>query len=300
MKIITHLAEETCAHRLINLNPHVMLRKFAIAALLSCFAAAGWAQSPSTSSAPATSSPAGLGTNKLQSRAETEARSVRSDEMGQCQIGVVPIAGNLFMIERIGPITSSNTYVRAAADGWGLDELVVSRVRAAAPGAAVRRIAFSREELVRARDSESLFRNVSSELRDFVRHVAAGTSCDRYVLVHRTGGGKQPFGIGIVEFVNLTDRRVFLFVLMGVRVYDGRTFELIKEAPARIDNESLLARAYLNPVGGPYRALDERSFPVSRAEAVASPILREGVRALLAESLDKTLPALLGQSAKGD
>jgi hypothetical protein len=186
--------------------------------------------------------------------------------------------------------------VRAAADGWGLDDLVVSRVRAAAHGAAVRRIAFSKEELARARNSVSLFRNMNSELKDFARQVAAGTNCDRYVVVHRSGGGKSAFGIGIVKLVSLIDSRTYLFVLMHVRVYDRQTFELIKEGPALIDDESLLARAYLNPVGGPYRALDERSFPASRAEAVANPVLREGVRALLTDSLDKTLPAMLRQS----
>lgn len=212
-----------------------------------------------------------------------------------CQIGVIPIAGNLFGIQKIGPIKLANTYARAGADSWGLDDLVVSRVRAVAPGTAVRRIAFSREQLAHAGKSDSLFRNLNSELRDFARHVAAGTNCDRYVVVHRDGRGKEPFGIGIVKYVSLFDSHTYLYVLMHVRVYDGQTFELIKEGPAVIEDESLLHRAYVNPVGGPYRALDEGSFPASRAEAVANPTLREGVRALLTASLDKTLPAMLRQ-----
>lgn len=236
--------------------------------------------------------------NKPASRTRIEAKPAGSTETGHCDIGVIPIAGNLFWIERLGPTTFNNTHLRAAADGWGLDDLVVSRVRAAARGAAVHRINFSREELARARNSVSLFRNSNSNLRDFARQVAAGTNCDRYVVVHRSSGGKPVFGIGVVKFVSLTDSRTFLFVLMHIRVYDGQSFELIKEAPARNSDESLLARAYLNPVGGPYRALVERSFPASREEAVANPVLREGVRALLTESLDKTLPAMLGRSAR--
>lgn len=231
-------------------------------------------------------------------RTPTEAKPARPAGTGRCEIGVIPIAGNLFTIERMGPFRFNNTYVRAAADGWGLDDLVVSRVRAAAHGAAVRRIAFSKEELARARDrnSASFFRNRSSELKDFVRQVAAGTNCVRYVVVHRSSGGKPVFGIGIVKVVSLHDSQTYLFVLMNVQVYDGHTFELISERLATINDESFLASAYLNPIGGPYLALDERSFPTSRAEAVANPVLREGVRGLLTDSLDKTLPAMLRQS----
>jgi hypothetical protein len=198
----------------------------------------------------------------------------------------------------MGPFRFNDTYARATADGWGLDDLIVSRVRAAARGGAVRRIAFSREELARARDrnSGSFFRNRSSELKDFARQVAAGTNCDRYVVVHRSTGGKPAFGIGIVKVVSLHDSHIYLFVLMNVQVYDGHTFELISERLATIKDESFLASAYLNPIGGPYLALDERSFPAPRTEVVTDPILREGVRGLLAGSLDKTLPAMLGQS----
>jgi hypothetical protein len=267
-----------------------MVRSFAIAAVLLSLAAPAMAASQ-------TAAPTEPAARKTAPRAKTEAKPAAPAEMGRCQVGVIPIAGNLFWIEKIGPIALSNTSARAAADGWGLDDLVVSRVRAAAPGTAVRRIAFSREELAQARKSVSFFRNTNSEMRDFARQVAAGTNCDRYVVVHRHGG-PSVFGIGIVRFVSLFESRTYLYAIMYVRVYDGRTFELIKEGPALIDDESLLSRAYLNPVGGPYRALDEGSFPASRAEAVANPTLREGVRALLTASLDKTLPAMLGQSAK--
>lgn len=216
-------------------------------------------------------------------------------ESGRCDIGVIPIAGNLFWIEKLGPFRFNDTHVHAPADGWGLDDLVVARVRAAAHGAMVQRIAFSREDLARARRPLSVFGKIDS-VTDFARQVAAGTKCARYVVVHRTDGGKQVSGIGAVKFVSLTDSRAFLFVLMHIRVYDGRTFELIMEASAQTNDESLLERAYVNPVGGPYKALDERSFPASREEVSANQVLREGVRSLLAESLDKTLPGLLGRS----
>jgi hypothetical protein len=237
-------------------------------------------------------SPAGPAPNKLASK-DAPAKPTPANEIGHCQIGVIPIAGNLFAIRKIGPIALADTYAHVGADNWQLDDLVVSRVRAAASGMSVRRISYTIAQLTQARNPDSIFRSSNAEMRDFVQEIAAGANCDRYLVVHRASGGKPVFGIGIVKFVDLLESHTYLHVLMHIRIYDGRTFELIKEVPARIKDESLLSLAYINPVGGPYLALDNRSYPASRAEAVADPILREGVRTLLAESLDKTLPATL-------
>jgi hypothetical protein len=271
-----------------------MLRVLAIAVALSCLASSARAQPrpPPEAAATQAATPAKPAAAKPTQKARTDAKPAGAAEIGHCQIGVIPIAGNLFTIQKLGPIALSDTSARAGAE-WGLDELVVARVRAAAPGAAVRRIVFSREELARGNKPIPIFGDRNSNLNDFIRKVTTGTNCERYVVVHRRGGGKSVFGIGIVKFVNLIDSRTFLFALMQVQIYDGPTLALIKEGPALIDHESLLVRAYVNPVGGPYRALDERSFPASREEAVANPVLRDGVRALLTASLDKTLPTLL-------
>ena len=50
-----------------------------------------------------------------------------------------------------------------------------------------------------------------------------------------------------------------------------------------------------NPLGGPSRQLDLAMFPERPADAAANPVLRDGVRAMLIASLDKTLPAMLRQ-----
>jgi len=276
-----------------------MVRSLAVVAVLSCLAApAASAQArPGTATASQTVTPSAPATRKFAPSAKTEANRSLPSEVGRCEIGVIPVGGNLFMIEKFGSFAPNNLHLRAAADGWGFDDLIVSRVRAAAPGAAVRKIAYSREQLAQARDAPPIFRIADSNQKDFVRQVSAGANCDRYVMVHRHGG-KSVFGIGIAKFTASLVNRTYLYALMYVRVYDGRTFELIKEGPAVVDDEPFLSRVFNNPIGGPYRLLDDRSFPASRAEAIANPTLREGVRALLTASLDKTLPAMLRQSAK--
>jgi hypothetical protein len=85
---------------------------------------------------------------------------------------------------------------------------------------------------------------------------------------------------------------------MFVRVYDGRTFEIISEAPAREDDYSALQRALHDELGGPYRKLDAAMFPAKPADAAKNPVLRDGVRDMLTKSLDKTLPALLRRQVR--
>jgi hypothetical protein len=211
-----------------------------------------------------------------------------------CKIGVIPIAGDLFLIEKFGPLRLTDTYDHTAVSTWALDDLVVSRVRAAQPGASVRKIPFTREELRSYRMAGSRFPDGDTRMKAFAQYVSRNTSCERYVVVHRYGrSGHKEFGIGISNY--LLDRHVYLFAIMYTRVHDGRTFELIKQGPALIGGDSFMDRLE-NAVGGPYRALDTASFPEKPSDVAANPILRDGVRSLLTASLDSTLPALLGST----
>jgi hypothetical protein len=258
-----------------------MFRSFAAAVVsVSCLTTTGWAQSSSTDVAAA-STPA---RSAVKGAAKT-----KPAEGGLCQIGVIPIAGNLFLVEKFGPITLTDTYERVSVDGWALDELVVSRVRAAAPGMSVRRIPFTKEEL--ATQPRPLPRLGHAEnIREFAKYVARRRNCERYVLVHRHGGSQREFGIGISK--HYLGSNANLFAMMYIRVYDGRTFQLINEAPALME-EDTYANRFKYHLGGPSRAIDLAMFPEKAADAAANPVLRDGVRQMLTVSLDRTLPGML-------
>ncbi|GLR91211.1 hypothetical protein [Bradyrhizobium iriomotense] len=223
--------------------------------------------------------------------------AARRVESGPCQIGVIPIAGNLFMVETFGAFTFLDKYVRTSVDSWALDDLVVSRVRAAAAGSSVRRIPFTREELTAGRRSpRSIFHGDDARIKEFAQHVSERIPCERYVVVHRHGGTQREFGIGISKYA--FDGPVHLFAMMYIRVYDGPTFKLIGEAPALMTEDTYMERLLHNPLGGPSRKLDRAMFPDKPADAAANPVLRDGVRAMLTASLDKTLPTLLRKSSR--
>src|SRR5690349_10418601 len=156
----------------------------------------------------------------------------RAPDRGACQIGVIPIAGNLFMVEKFGPLTFMDTYSRVAVDSWALDELVVSRVRAAAPGMSVRRIPFTKAELASSSHQKpiSFFYSSAMAIKEFAQTIARRIDCDRYVVVHRHGGNQREFGVGISR--PYLGEKASLFAMMYVRVYDGHTFRQIGEAPA--------------------------------------------------------------------
>lgn len=269
-----------------------MFRVVATAILLVCPPMSSFAQSQPAPEA--TVQPAALAAKpaarKPAPQRETAARSTKPADGGPCQIGVIPIAGNLFMVETFGHLRFFDTYARVSVDGWALDELVVSRVRAAAPGMSVRRIPFTKEELASHRKPVSLF-DSDANMREFAQYVSRGTNCERYVLVHRHGGNQPEFGIGISK--RPFAKEATLFAMMYVRVYDGRTFQLNREAPALMTENTYIERVLHNPLGGPSRQLDVAMFPEKPADAITNTVLRDGVRAMLAASLDKTLPALL-------
>lgn len=91
-------------------------------------------------------------------------------------------------------------------------------------------------------------------------------------------------------------RRIFLYALAFIRIFDGRDFSVVRQSSALINvHHSLAVQRLLGRLlGGPYRELPAESFPTRPEDAADNPVLRDSVRAMLTESLDKTLPLMLG------
>lgn len=273
-----------------------MIRAAVVACVLSCLAIPAWTQTQPAPGTPATK-PA---VKKPSPKAKTAAKKT-APESGPCQLGVIPLIGDEFVVQKVGMTLFGNERTEVPVNGWGLDDLVVARVRAAAPGLAVRKISVAKDAFTPpAQSTGSFFRDRKAELKAqlsaAVRQAVAGSNCERYVLVQKTD---SPFsstnqwvrGIGIVNWANLSFR-TYLFALTHIRVFDGGDFSLIKQGDASADDESPLSTLMMaGPVRGPNRKVEE--FPANPADAANNPAYRDGVRALLTASLDKSLPALL-------
>ncbi|MCK1736267.1 hypothetical protein IVA79_20510 [Bradyrhizobium sp. 138] len=276
-----------------------MFRSAASVLVLLSFLAPAAAQTPPATTAP--SAPAKSPAKKQVPKATPDSKRISPADAGACEIGLLSVIANRFGVQQVGFTMFGNEYTPVPVDSWGLDDLIISRVRAAASGKSVRRIAYSPGAWTRAAESGSPMLRRNPERQEFVQQSAASSRCQRYVLVERFQNGfsntnQSVEGFGIVKWGNPIKRRTFLFALTYVTVYDGQSFEVIKKGAASLDDEPMVSRVLgINPISGPNRELDESAFPAAPAEAAANPKLRDGVRALLTTSLDRTLPRLLQQ-----
>lgn len=214
---------------------------------------------------------------------------------GPC-IGVIPYVGDTFLMKRIVMFGNETKVVPIQA--WGLEDLVVARVRAAAgPRFAVRRLAYAKDAFrpVQYARPRSFVASMP-DLKAIVEKIAKGGGCARYVLVTRayrrfSNTAHTVGGVGIVNYGFSAVSRTHLFAITAILVYDGRSFAVLKGGVGAKDDENVLASALLiDPMRGPHRRLENFAWPPT-PEAVMG--LRDQTRSLLAESLDKALPALL-------
>ncbi|MDO8978694.1 MAG: hypothetical protein Q7V17_05620 [Afipia sp.] len=183
---------------------------------------------------------------------------------------------------------------------WGLDDLVVARVRAAAPrGFVVKRIPFAKSAFDPFYNPpRTLIREPGNDLVDIVRRIASSAGCERYVVVtkwsSRFGSTNQSvMGVGLVHVKGPLNSKTLLFAITNAIVYD-RNFAKAKQAFVQVDDKSMIARSLVDVLTGPSRELDESAWP-DRPAAADTPRNRDVARALLTEGLDKTLPGLLAQ-----
>ncbi|WKA28680.1 hypothetical protein [Bradyrhizobium roseum] len=276
-----------------------MFRSFAAAAILvSCFTAAGWAQTPSATDAPAATPPAKPVAKKATPKAKAAAKQPVVAETGPCRLGVISAVGDRFAVQKFGLTVFETEESEATVDGWGLDDLVVARVRAATNNdPTVKRIAFPKGAFQPFYNPSSRFLPDPREgLPAIVRNITPAAKCDRYLVVTRSKGqvpgtnlildgvGAYNRGIGSVL------RHSHLFANIALSMLDGITYERVNRPFAGVG--ARLA-AGLRITEDPLTKLDNSLFPESTAAVPGSTALRERTRTLIAANLDQVLPDYL-------
>jgi hypothetical protein len=261
------------------------------------------APTPAPKPSPAQTLPAKPAAKKPASlKPDAGAPAAAAAQRGRC-IGVIPHIGDRLVVQTIGVMAFGNDLKEVPIESWGLDDLVVARVRAAAGASvAARRIAYPASAFEPFDHPPSrLFRNAEKDLKSVVQAIASTGGCERYVVVVKDTNAdrmtNQTFtGIGIFSRAG---GDIHLFALTALFVFDGHTFEVLKKGVGSPVEEKLGSNPTLyeltrtNPMRGPNLALKEDFSWPPAPDAVMG--LRDATRALLAESLDKTLPELLEQ-----
>jgi hypothetical protein len=271
-----------------------MLRHFVVATFVSCLATAGWAQAPS----PVPSAPAKSVAKKPAAKAKPAAKPEAAPS-GPCSLGVISAIGDRFSVQKFGLTVFENEESFVPID-WGLDDLVVARVRAATgDDPSVRKIGYPKGAFEPYFNPKSrLLPDPGERLPAIVQRLTASTHCDRYLVVTRIraeepGTHLQLDGIGTYNRgVGSILRHSHLFANFEINVLDGRTYENLNRAFAGVG--ARLSQS-MRIMEDPLNRLDNAQFPDPPSSAAGSATLRERTRDLVAARLDQALPDYLKQ-----
>jgi hypothetical protein len=215
---------------------------------------------------------------------------------GKC-IGVVSAIGDTFFLRKIGITVFGNAEGAVPIDSWHIDDIVVSKISAyLSKSWTVRRINYSKGAFASLDGQHALFYNYSDDLQGIVRRVTASTKCDHYAVVVKGSSSfgttnQSIYGLGIVEATSILGASDYVHALFTIRVYDGRTFAMLGQRGARIEEWNLVSDFKGPGIGGPYRAVDNSWWPGS--DAAQSAKLRDSIRSLVERALDVTMPQVL-------
>jgi len=271
-----------------------MMRSVAVVVALSLLASAAAAQ---TQAGPGAQTPTtAAATKKPASQNKAGAKPAGTVESGPCQIGVVSAIDDKFAVQKIGITVFGNELAEAPVE-WGFDDIVVERVRAAAPaGTAVRRIAFPRDAFDRYYNPpETLFGSSRGDFVAIVQQIIGNAHCERYIVIAGFQGTSadthQPIkGIGIVNQGSKLFSSTRIFANLMVQIFDGKTLEMQSNF-SRLG--SALTNAFKSDDRKPAGEIDTSAFPESAATAAHNAMLRDRTRAVLAAHLDRILPGYL-------
>jgi hypothetical protein len=265
-------------------------------ALLSLLAAAAAQTPPATTAPPALSAtPAKPVAKKTTPRAKAVAK--QPAESGPCRLGVIPVIGDHYSVQKFGLTIFENEVSEVPID-WGLDDLVFARVRAATSNdPAVRRIASPKGVFEPFYNPKTiLIRDPGERLPVIVRSFTANANCDRYLVAttfkaelpnsHMTLNGIGTYNQGLGGLL----RHSHLFANIAITLIDGRSYEEIKRP---FVNFGANFAASMRLTEDPLTKLDNSMFPDPPAAASANVALRERTRTLVADRLDRGLPGYL-------
>jgi hypothetical protein len=275
-----------------------MTRALLVALALSCLTASICAQaSPAAAEQPGTAAvkPA---VKKPAPKANASAKPQIAADSGPCRLGVISAIGDLFSVQKFGVTVFETEGSEIPIEDWGLDDLVLARVRAAnGVDPTVRRIAYPKGAFEPFYNPKSRFLPDPREgVPAIVRSITPNANCERYLVV-TTFKGELPGthlvlnGIGTYnQGLGSLLRHSHLFANISVSVIDGRTYETIERPFA---NFGTRLSEGLRVMEDPLTKLDNSFFPDPPAAASQSATLRERTRALVAARLDQTLPGYL-------
>src|SRR4051794_33208397 len=262
----------------------MLIRHLAVAALAIALVQPTWAQAPSEP-APAAKPPAVAKKPAGKNAAPKPAAAVDS---GPCDMGVITATHDLFTVQKIGLTVFNNEFAEMPV-GWGLDDLIYARVKAAG-GAGVRRITYDKKLFDNLEKPKLFFlREKSETLTGVVKQIVASARCRRYLVVqrqtNRVGNTNQNVtGFGILQ-MSAIFTRTFIFAYLDIKLLDGETFETLRNPNFTVERVMESLGEGLVKIPGMHDA-DDSLYPPVATDAANNARLRDAIRRLISEQLD--------------
>jgi hypothetical protein len=205
-------------------------------------------------------------------------------------VGIVSAIGDEMTFARGGLTGLSSHSQNFPIGSWGLDDQIVKQVTAALNGR-FQVVTYSREAYAEA-GKESVITPVNviraDPFKKLVQTEVSPQGLDAYIVITKAksnfgGVGRKVEGIGFLTYGTMLKSYSQIHVLFEIRVFDGKTFDVIEKMAAPPLDDGGAVR-----IAGPSRMIDE-GFSPSDGNPAQNEKLHGAITELVARSLSTTL-----------
>ncbi|WP_426440141.1 hypothetical protein [Bradyrhizobium genosp. P] len=206
-------------------------------------------------------------------------------------VGIVSAVGDEMSFARTGLTGLSSSSQKMSIQSWGLDDLIVQQATAAlSTRFQVQPVSYQRAAFATIKDSPVMPVNLirSDPFKKLVQTEVSPQGLDAYIVITKAksnfgGGGRKVEGIGFITYGTVLASYNQIHALYEIRVFDGKTFEVIEKRVAPpLDNSETMK------LTGPSRLVDE-TFTADPNNPLQNDRLHAAITDLIVRSLSSTL-----------
>jgi hypothetical protein len=206
-------------------------------------------------------------------------------------VGIIAAVGDEMSFARAGLTGLRNPGQTLPIRSWGLDDLIVQQATTALSNRfQVQPVTYQRAAFTAIKDSPVTPVNLirGDPFKKLVQSEVSPQGLDAYIVITKAksnlgSGSRKIEGIGFVTYGTLLASYNQIYALYEIRVFDGKTFDVIeKMAAPPLDNSGTLKLA------GPSRIVDE-TFTPNTGDPAQNERLHAAITDLVARSLSSTL-----------
>jgi hypothetical protein len=207
-------------------------------------------------------------------------------------VGIISAVGDEFSFNTAGLTGLDQHESRLPIEGWGIDDLIISRAsEMLTKHFQVQSVNYRREDFAVVENTSSIsVMNLLREdpLKKLVQTGVSPQGLDAYVAITKSkvtygSRGRTVSGLGIIKYGMVFGSLTLVHALYSITVIDGHDFHIIGKRSASPPSVNGTLR-----LAGPNRSVDEALLP-----ATDGPLQNEKLRAIVVDLIDGSLPSLL-------